>query len=335
MAKSEADSRELLRLMMGPWLAEGVTAAVRLGVVDRLGAGPASAAALADTLSLAPEPLLRLLRLLTALGVLEERDGCFELTPMGELLHSEHHASMRDLALLYNSDFFRGAWSGLTAAVRTGEQAFESVYGQDVYGYLARHPGDAALFDAGMAEGGSFAQGLSGAYDFAQARHVADIGGGDGSRLAELLNDHPHLHGTLQERPQVLAAAQERLAPYIGEGRCTVAAGDFLRSVAPGADVYVLSRVLHNWDDSSAAQVLANCAAAMGPDARLLIVERVMPDGHHPWLSRAFDLHMMVMTTGRERTGSEYEALLAPAGLRTLEVRALAMEMAVLVAGRG
>ncbi|MFD0804108.1 methyltransferase, partial [Streptomonospora algeriensis] len=151
-------------------------------------------------------------------------------------------------------------------------------------------------------------------------------------RLAGLLEADARLHATLQERPQVLAGAREKLAPYIAQGRCTLEDADFLGEVAAGADVYVFSRVLHNWDDDSCRKILANCAAAMGPRSQLLIVERVMPDDRHPWLSRAFDVHMMIMTEGRERTAGEYEALLRPAGLRTLELRELAAEMRVLVA---
>ncbi|GAA4901655.1 methyltransferase [Streptomonospora salina] len=332
MTASDAESRDLLRLLTGPWLADAVAAAVRLGVIDRLGRGPAAAGDLAGELSLAPDPLLRLLRLLAGLEVLEERGDGFALAPAGELLRSGHPSSMRDLALLYRSDFFAAAWRGLTDAVRTGEQAFEAVHGRDVYTHLAEHPGDAALFDAGMAAGGSPADALPEVYDFSRARHVADIGGGDGSRLAGLLDADAALRGTLQERPQALAGARERLAPHIDRGRCTLAGADFLDEVAAGADVYVLSRVLHNWDDDSCRRILANCAAAMGPAAHLLIVERVMPDDRNPWLSRAFDVHMMVMTAGRERTAGEYEALLRPAGLHTLEVRGLAAEMGVLVA---
>ncbi|MFD0774543.1 methyltransferase, partial [Streptomonospora algeriensis] len=133
------------------------------------------------------DPLLRLLRLLAGLGVLEEHGEGFGLAPMGELLHSGHPASLRDLALLYSSDFFLDAWRGLADAVRTGRQAFWSAHGRDVYTHLAEHPDDAALFDAGMAAGGSFADALPEVYDFSQAAHVADIGGGDGSRLAGLL----------------------------------------------------------------------------------------------------------------------------------------------------
>ncbi|MUL43347.1 methyltransferase [Streptomonospora sp. PA3] len=334
MAGSETESRELLRLLMGPWLAEAVAAAVRLGVIDRLGEAPAGAGELADELSLAPEPLGRLLRLLVGLEVLrEESGGRFRLAPMGERLHSEHPSSMRALALLYSSGFFLDAWRGLGDAVRTGRRAFEAVHGRDVYTYLADHPGDAALFDAGMAAGGAFADALPAVYDFSRAAHAADIGGGDGSRLAALLREHPRLQGTLLERPQVLAGARERLAPFLDEGRCRLAGADFLREIPVQADVYLLCRVLHNWDDDSAARILANCAAAMGPGSHLLIVERVMPDDRRPWLSQAYDVHMMVMTEGRERTAEEYEALLRPAGLRTLDLRDLGAEMRVLVAG--
>ncbi|CAM4044190.1 methyltransferase [Nocardiopsis rhodophaea] len=332
MAGGETEGRELLRLLAGPWLTEAVVTAVRLGVIDRLGDGPETPAETAAALSLRPEPLARVLRLLTAAGVLSEDGGRYALTEMGEQLHSDHPASMRPLALLYNSDFFTRAWRGLSEAVRTGEPAFRSVHRQGIYAYLADHPDDEALFDAGMAAGSSFAAGLPAAYDFSAAKKVVDVGGGDGTLLAAVLRAYPHLRGILFERPPALHGARERLAPHIAEGRCDLVEGDFMREIPDDGDVYILCRVLHNWDDEACHLLLANCRAAMGPDARLLVVERVIPDGRHPLLTLAFDVHMMVMTSGRERTASEYEALLRPVGLTTADITDLAAEMRLLTA---
>ncbi|MFC3996678.1 methyltransferase [Nocardiopsis sediminis] len=334
--RDEADRGELLELLVGPWLAQAVSAGVELGVIDRVEQEPAGPGELADGLGLQPEPLLRLLRVLAAIGILtEDAEGRYAPTRKGRLLVATHPGSMRDLALLYTSDFFTDAWKRLGDAVRTGESAFRAAHGTDIYGYLHAHPGDSALFDAGMSVGSSFAAELPAVVDFAAASRVVDVGGGDGSVLAGLLMAYPHLSGVLFERPDVMRSAEGRLGTYVAEGRCEAVPGDFFRDVPSGGDVYLLCRVLHNWDDDNARAILANCRAAMPDDGRLLILERVVPDRDPARLAPTFDLHMMVMTAGRERTAAEYGELLHAAGLRAREIRDLAAEMRVLVAVPG
>jgi hypothetical protein len=92
--------------------------------------------------------------------------------------------------------------------------------------------------------------------------------------------------------------------------------GSFLEHVPPGAEIYLMSGVIHDWDDESATSILGNCRRAMAPNGRVLVVECVVPNGTEASFSKLLDLNMLVMTGGRERTVSEYVALLAQAGFR-------------------
>ncbi|WDZ88681.1 methyltransferase [Nocardiopsis sp. HUAS JQ3] len=324
--------REVLRLMTGPWVARAVATAVELGVLDRLAGGAADAAALAAGLDLRPDRLERLLRLLAAVGVVEHRDGRYRPTQVGAALHRDHPSGMADLALLYDSDMFTAAWARLGESVRTGGTAFEAAHGTDVFTHLERHPADAARYTAGMAASGRFSTAVPDVHDFTGARTVVDLGGGDGELLATVLARAPHARGVLVERPPALAAARARLGAYVEAGRCELVEGDFLRGVPRGADAYLLSRVLHNWSDQDVRTVLRHCREAMAPDGLVLIAERVLPDEGAAWLTAVLDAHMMVMTTGAERTEREYEALLRSAGLTTRGIRDLPLEMRLLVA---
>ncbi|GAB2522166.1 methyltransferase [Nocardiopsis aegyptia] len=332
MTDDENAGRELIRLMTGPWVARSVAAAVRLGVVDRLAEGAADAGELAGALDLHTDRLDRLLRLLSAVDVVQSRSGRYELTGTGAGLHREHPSRLRDLVLLYDSAMFAEAWGSLEESVRTGRTAFEAAHGTDVFSYLSAHPREADLYSAGMAAGGRFGTVLPAVYDFADARVVADLGGGDGDLLATVLDHAPHLRGVLVERPAALPAARARLSGYLESGRATVVAGDFLESVPSGADVHLLSRVLHNWSDDEARAVLRRSRKALEPGGRVLILERILPDDGNPLLPTLFDVHMMVMTTGAERTEHQYEALLRDAGLTTERVADLSLEMRLLVA---
>jgi len=329
----ESAEREVIRLMTGAWVARAVATAVELGVLDRLGEGPADTAALADGLGLHPDRLGRLLRLLGAAGVVRERDGRHEPTDVGSHLRRGHPSGMADLALLYDTDMFGDAWAHLADTVRTGRTAFGEAHGTDVFSYLEQHPDDAALYTAGMAAGGRFSTAVPDVYDFGGARTVVDLGGGDGELLATVLAGAPGARGVLVERPPALAAARERLGAFVDAGRCDLVEGDFLREVPGGADVYLLSRVLHNWSDGDARRLLRLCRESMAPDGRVLVAERVLPDRDGPWLSLVLDAHMMVMTTGAERTERGYEELLRSAGLTTREILDLPLEMRLLVAG--
>jgi hypothetical protein len=161
---------------------------------------------------------------------------------------------------------------------------------------------------------------------------VADIGGGQGGLLAQVLLRHPELRATLFDRPQVVQhpAALARLPALAG--RWQPQAGDFFRAVPAGADAYVLKRILHDWGDEPCLRILRACRAAMGPQARLLLVDAVLPAGNTPHPAKVMDILMMVFATGRERTQHEFAALLAQAGLRLDAVRASASTLSVVEA---
>jgi hypothetical protein len=231
---------------------------------------------------------------------------------------------VRAAALLAGERSYR-AWGGLLHSVQSGQTAFAHVFGMGTFEYMAQNPAVRAIYDDAMsASTGSRAAGVVGAYDFSPFRVVADVGGGHGTLLAAILRANPGVTGILFERPS-LAAGIDRLLGDAGVGaRCQVVTGDFFQSVPAGADAYVLSHIIHNWDDERSAVILRNCRAAMAPAGRLLLLEQVMPErveaseaGQRGTMA---DLHMMVITGGRERTEKEYAALLSSAGFRLRRV---------------
>ncbi|MEV0587180.1 methyltransferase [Nonomuraea sp. NPDC050310] len=304
-----------------------VRVAATLGIADLLSAGPLPAAELARQSGADPEVLTWLLRHLTGRGVFAEPEpGVFALNEPAELLVSDHPAAMRAWLDL---EGFGGrmdlAFTGLLHTTRTGEPAWETVFGAPIWTYLAQNPGMGASFDAAMATGAEYVADAAGAFDWTAVRHVVDVGGGTGGFLAHLLRTHPHLRGTLVDLPETAARGREHLAG-LGD-RCTVSGQSFFDPLPAGADVYVLRRVIHDWPDADAARILRRCAEAAGTasaaDAagRVLLIESPSTSDGDPAAFAEMCLRMLVIGGGRERTIEEFATLAASAGLELATTR--------------
>jgi hypothetical protein len=265
--------------------------------------------------------------------VTTDRDG-FRLTGLGALLRTDAPDSMRPLALLYGGPFYR-SFGALGHTVRTGAVAFDHLFGENHFAHFARHPELAELFDRSMAAGSRMFDPLTehpvvtAASGAPGRRTVVDVAGGNGALLGRILAAHPRLDGVLLERPHVLDAARRSLDAAGLGGRCAYRAGDFA-DVPPGGDVYILSRILHDWDDERCREILRHCARAMPADADLLIVERVLPADDSASLATAWDLHMRCNVGGRERRADHYTRLLADAGLTLVGHAPLPLDGSVL-----
>ena len=227
---------------------------------------------------------------------------------------------MRARAILNGEDWYT-AWGGLLESVRTGETAFDRLFGMPAFAYFAANPEAAATFNETMASATEAAAGaVADAYDFAEAGTVVDVGGGIGAFLAGILRAYPRARGVLFDRPNVIGAAGGFLTTAGVADRCEAVAGDFFETVPTDGDIYILSWILHDWDDDRCVAILRNIRRAMADGARLLVAEQVIPPGNQPSLSKLYDLHMLVMTGGRERREDEYRALLAQAGLNLTRI---------------
>ncbi|MFD9726250.1 methyltransferase [Streptomyces sp. NPDC059072] len=319
----------LLRLMTGAWTTQALAACAQLRLPEAMDAGndggPRAAVGvdvLARAVDADPENLATLLRYLAMLGVVVAEPDGFRLTQLGALLHADSPGSMRSLALMYGGAFYQ-SFALLASAVRTGQTGFEQLFGENHFDYFARQPALAERFDQSMAASARMFDPLPTHPVIAEAdsaperRTVVDVAGGTGELLGRILSARPALHGVLLERPHVVEAARRHLDTVGVGARCTYRVGDFA-DVPAGGDVYVLSRVLHDWDDDRCLEILRDCARAMPAHADLLVVERLLPSDGSPSLATAWDLHMMCNVGGRERRADHYAALLDGAGLRLI-----------------
>lgn len=297
-------NQRLWDLMRGSMATKALGVAADLGVADALADGKRPVREIADETGADPDTLHRLLRALASDGVFAEHEpGIFSNSEASELLRRDQPDSWPEFAHLFGSLFYDAT---RTIDPRATGETFAREFGTDFWSWLAANPSERATFDAAMAggkeRGGERLAGL----EWRGEELVVDVGGGNGALLRGLLDRQPGLRGIVFDLPETV-----RDEAAFGD-RIEFVAGSFFDSV-PAGDVYVLSAILHDWDDERASTILRTIRAAASQDARLLVVESVIPPGNEPNGAKWLDLLMLVLG-GRERTESEWHVLLGGAG---------------------
>lgn len=326
--------RAAVELVTGAWRTQAVRLAARLRLPDLVAEGRRDTAALASATGLDPDVVHRLLRLLVLLGAFEADGdgGALRTTPVGELLR-DRPGSLRDMCLLYGEEFYR-AWGCAAEALDTGTPGFELAYGESLIAHLAGDPEAAARFQRVMQAGHGVFDAVPAVLGLSGRRRVVDVGGGSGRLLATVLAAAPAARGVLVDLPHVLPLARAHLAATVGLDRVELCARDVFDAPLPGGgDVYLLSRVLGDWDDGHCVRLLRRVRAELAPGARLLVLERVTTDDGSGALAALWDLHLLMVNGGRQRTLDDYRTLLGRSGLALERVVDLPLETKGLLVG--
>ena len=319
-AQPVSPSMQMMQILWpGALAVQAVHAGANFALADLVASGPKSIEQLAAATHTHPSSLGRVLRALTSLGIfVEDNEGRYRQTALSDTLRSDHPESIRPFAMMLGSHFVWTPSGALEETVRTGQPAFERIYGSPFFEYLAGHSDDAAVFNAAMSSSPRYLAAIVEAYDFSKFRRIVDVGGGHGLLLATILSANPHLRGVLYDLPSVVAGASTLRQEAISE-RYEVIGGDFFEEVPAGADAYVLKGIIHDWNDHAALKILKNCRQAIPPNGTLLLVETVLSQATDP-ASALMDMLMMVLTSGRERTESEFRSLLQEAAFSMTRV---------------
>lgn len=311
---------ELVMVASSYVMAQALYAAAKLGVADHLAAGAQHIDALAAATDSHAPSLYRLMRALSAARVFVEDDQRrFALTPHGETLRSDVPGSIRAAIVWIGEPMHYRSCGELLASVKSGLPAFERLFGLPYFDYFKANPEAGRVFGAGMACFSEMEEEpIAKAYEFPAGARVVDVGGGRGGFLAQVLMANPSLRGLLYDMPDIVKEPVPLQAAGLLE-RCEIRAGSFFEAVPPGGDIYVLKRVLHDWDDDVCLALLRRCRAVMGAESRLLVVDAVIPPGNDFHPGKLVDL-MMLTVTGRERTEAEFQELFRAAGLKLTRV---------------
>ena len=291
-------------------------ALAELGVADELVDGPRSVEDLAERTGSNADALYRALRATAAKGVFTEVSRrVFALTALAEFLCTDMPYSLRDAFRMHGQDFMQEAYAGIGHTIRTGEPAFEHANGVGLFEYIGRRPELQELFAKSMGKANrQIQQAAVETYDLTGVQTLVAVGGGTGHVLAALLHRYPALRG---------AGVLDRVE---------MVTGNYRESVPPGADVYLVSHVLHQLSDAEAIRALRTVRGVMPPGSRVLVVNAVIPEGDVPHPTKILDSTMLVLGRSRDRTEAEFEEIFDKAGLHLVDTRGRALPSSVLVA---
>ena len=311
--------------VLNDWIASCIQVAAFYGIADLLQDGPKSIAELAAATQTHPDSLYRLLRALTSVGFFEEsntnaaiQEHRFAQTPFSQYLCQDVPGSMYAMVRQFGSEWEHRSWSQLAYSIRTGQPAFDHLFGKSCWQYLAEdRPDEGAIFHQAMsAFSHTINTAVVQAYDFSGIRTLMDVGGGQGTFLLAILQANPALQGVLFDHTQAVEGAKELIVQAKLEERCHVLTGDFFESLpsSPAVDACILKQILHDWDDPHCLTILGNCRRMLEPGKKLLLAELVLPESHAPTFGAFIDLEMLLNTYGRERTEQQYRTLLEQSG---------------------
>jgi len=315
-----SDYEKTLDLIIGRWRSQILYTGVELGVFEYVSSQPKNASEIAKVLNLDYNLAYRLLRALGSLGLLREgvnRD--FTITQQGEFLRKDNPKTLRGIALLEEGPEHYALWKHLPTMIKDGKQnAFPREYGQKLFEFTDSNPLYREVFNQAMSSYSSIqtawvTDALKG-YNFSNVNTVCDVGGGQGHLLCSLLVKYPHLKGTVIELDSVIKNNDLLWAEKMGvKDRCTYVGGNMFSKV-PAADAYIMKMILHDWSDDECVKILSNIYNAASENGTVLIAEHLVPGPEEPHFSKLFDIHMMCVATGKERTVEEYAELLKKTG---------------------
>ena len=313
-------------------MVQAVHVVAKLGVADQMGDSACSIDDLAKRVDAVPDALLRVMRGLSAIGIFKQIDArTFAQTPMSNTLRAGVPGSIKSMAVTAGEDYFWRAWGGLYETMKTNKPSFEIVHGEQFFKYISHEPDLGLLFNGWMVETAKIqSPAILKAYDFSKFRTVADIGGGHGGFLGELLRACSAVQGVLFDQPEVIKTTKLAQDNSVSS-RVTFKEGDFFASIPFGLDCYILKYIMHDWDDTSCLKILNSCKAAMKPDSRLVVLDMVIPEGSAWHYGKLSDINMMVLNHGGcERTAKEFGELFRAAGLTLKQIVPTDCEISVI-----
>ena len=332
-ADQTEDRNKLIQLASGHIIARAVHVAAKMRIADHLLDGPCSIHQLADKMQVDVQSLYRLLRLLVSYDIFyEDEYHNFSLTSLAQLLVSHSSNSLQAWLAYHDGDEKRWqSYGSMEHSITTGRPTFDHLFGCGYFDCLAQDSQLAAHFDEGMRNlSEKEDRVIAASYDFSDYATITDIGGGKGGLVGSIIQDHSVMQGMIYDLPHVQSSAQSYLFDHSLDQRVNFRSGSFFDEIPAGSDLYILKRILHDWDDQACLQILSNCRKIMNQDTKLLIIEAIVPADNSRDFIKDIDLAMLVLFGGQERTYDAWQKLVHAAGLQLVAVHSTPSMLSIL-----
>lgn len=316
-SEGESSSSVLLEMMYGYQKSQALFVAAKLGIADILSNGSKTADELAKATGVNSRSIYHLMRSLISVGVFSTEDNDkFQLNPMGKHLLTGTSDSLRGTVMAMGDEGYQ-AWGNLLYGIKTGKTAFNHTFNRDFYSYFKQNSEASVNFNEWMKETTrEWLLPVLEAYDFSEVKTLVDVGGGIGTLTAVILNANPKMQAILFDREDVVVGAERVLEGAGVADRCQIVGGNFFDAVLPDGDLYLISRVLLNWDDTDAIKILTNCYQAMTVKDRLVVVDFMLPKGKMSPFIGLGSLNLFLLCGNFMRTEDEFYNLLSSAGFK-------------------
>jgi len=315
--------KELMQMMTGHYVSQGICVAAKLGIADLLQDSSKTVDELAQSTDTNAQSLYRIMRVLVSHGIFAESTSSrFTNTPISQYLQSNFPGSVRNAAILEGEQWLWQAWGGLFSTLTTGVSGFEAQFGMSVVEYFNQNSEQFGIFKAGLKNYSTIINhAVLTAYDFPSGSKLIDLGGGDGSLLASILETDATMTGVLFELASVITRIKNsEQSSTIGDKNYEMVEGDFLISVPTDGDIYILKQIIHNWDNEQAIKILYNCHQVMPKNARLLIVDPIVSSSE-PSFASFLDLQLLITHPSASiRTKNELAKLVGKSGLQVTNI---------------
>ena len=306
-------SEKVMQLLTATWINQPLYVVTRLGIPDILSKEPKTVENLSEITKSHTPFLYRIMRALASIGFFYESENrVFSITPMGEMLQKN---KMQPIVLMFLSEWHNHAWEKLFHSVQTGDAAFDTAFGKPCFEWLKENPEEADIFNkANQIKAIASHTTITKVYNFSTLKSIVDIGGGYGGLLYNILNAFPRIKGTIADLPYMKEKAEIQIADNNLRERCDFRECDFFKKIPDGYDCYILSNILHDWDDEKSEMILKNCHNAMHQNGILIVIESIIPDRNVFSIAKLLDIEVLIMGGGKERTEIEYRELLNKSG---------------------
>jgi len=311
--------------LVGLIKSQAIRLAAQLRLADALKDGPKSLAELAEATGTHKAALYRLLYALTSCGYFEEIEPeTFAQSERSYVLRTDIPRSLHDFAIMHGGEEWQWEpWRNALQSIQTGKPVFPEMFGKDLWSYFKDdNPEAGKRFQQAMrSQSRQYELAIARGYDFSAARTIIDVGGGQGSLLATILQTYPALHGTLFDQQPVIELARQNSVMDGLQDRVTLASGNFFEAVPSGGDLYTLKQIIHDWENPECLQILSNCRKTMNADGRVLVIDEIITPGKKiPPVIALIDLQLQLLMRGRKRSEAEHRSLFEAAGLRLTQV---------------